>query len=466
MSSSRIRAALALALIFVMGAPLSDAYSVLTHEQIIDLAWRDAIRPTLLSRYPNATPAQLKEAHAYAYGGCVIQDSGYYPFGHMFMSELTHYVRAGDFVASLIHDARNINELAFALGALSHYVGDSIGHHDAVNPSTAIEFPKLRQEYGPVVTYDESPHAHVRTEFAFDIDQLSKDRTAPAGYLRHVGLKVATRLMQESFYETYGLRLNTMWVNPRAEADTYRWSVRSFLPAIAEAEVVLHRKSFPADVHNQPFDEYMARLSKADFKPEWGPYRKKPGFGTHVLAVIIVILPKVGVLSELSIRGPKSTTETRYIESVNRSMVRYEYLLGELAQHPKASPRLTMNLENIDLDTGARAIPGTYRLMDKTYAKLLGRIVEVKNPIPATLKRNIEDYYSNPNSPISTKRHKRAWRRVQQELTVLESMAVVRDTDLPPSLTEGKPAPSQGTPASSQTPPSSTQGTRPATQGN
>jgi hypothetical protein len=449
MNSSRIRAALALALIFLIGVRLSDAYSVLTHEQIIDLAWKDSIRPTLLSRYPNATEAQLKLAHSYAYGGCVIQDEGYYPFGHAFFSDLTHYVRTGDFIAYLIQDSRNINELAFALGALSHYVGDSIGHHDAVNPSTAIEFPSLKQKYGPVVTYDENPHAHVRTEFAFDIDQLSKKRMAPSAYLAHEGLRVPIRLLRIAFYQTYGLNLNTMMVNQVAAVQTYRWSVRSFLPMVSYGEVLVHRKDFPADTPGPQFDEYVQRLSQADFNNGWEHYRKKAGIKTHVIAVLIIILPKIGPLSDLAIRGPQPSTEARYIESVNRSVDWYEQLLGALAKKPKAPPRATMNLDNRDLDTGAIARPGTYRLMDETYAKLLGRIVFVRKPIPATLKRDIQAYYSDPNAPISTKRHKRAWRKVQQQLTILESMPVVPDSDPPPEITQGAPSSTQATPSSS-----------------
>jgi hypothetical protein len=437
MNSPRIRAALALMLIFTLGARPSSAYSVLTHEQIIDLAWKDAIRPTLLSRYPHATEAELKEAHAYAYGGCVIQDEGYYPFGHAFLSELTHYVRTGDFVAYLIRDSQNIYELAFALGALSHYVGDSVGHHDAVNPSTAVEFPGLESKYGPTVTYDENPHAHVRTEFAFDIDQLSKRRIAPSAYWNHVGLKVPIRLLRVAFYQTYGLNLNTMVVNQVAAADLYRWSVRSFLPTIAYGEVLVHRKDFPPDTPGPQFDEYVQRLSRADFNNGWEQYRKKAGIRTHVIAVLIVILPKIGPLSDLAIRGPQASTEARYVESVNRTVDWYEQLLGALAKNPTASPRTTMNLNNRDLDTGAIARPGTYRLMDETYAKLLGRIVVVREPIPTTLKRNIQAYYSDPNAPISTKKHKRAWRRVQQELTVLESMPVVPESDPPASVTKG-----------------------------
>lgn len=437
MNKAGFRALLALMLILALGVNTSAAYSVLTHEQIIDLTWKDAIRPTLLSHYPNATEAELKEAHAYAYGGCVIQDGGYYPFGRVFLSELTHYVRTGDFVANLIRDSRNIDELAFALGALSHYVGDSIGHHDAVNPSTAIEFPNLEQKYGSAVTYDQSPHGHVRTEFAFDIDQLSKRRIAPSAYLNYVGLKVPIRLWEEAFFETYGFKLGSVFVNERAAVPTYRWAVRSFLPRIAYAEVILHRKSFPVDTPGPELDEYAKRLSEADFNNGWEKYRKKAGFKTYFVAGVIVILPKIGPLSDLSIRGPKPETEQKYIASVNRTVARYEYLLDLLTKSPKASARRTLNLDDRDLDTGAMATPGSYPRMDSAYEKLLGRLVAIRGPIPIGVKQDVMHYYANPNAPIATKRHKRAWRRVQQRLTVLESMPVVSDKDAPPSLTQG-----------------------------
>lgn len=433
---SSLRVALALMLVFTFGARPSAAYSVLTHEQIIDLSWKSAIVPVLLSRFPNATPAQLEMAHAYAYGGCVIQDEGYYPFGKEFFSDLTHYVRTGDFVANLIRDSRNINELAFALGALSHYVGDSIGHHDAINPATAIEFPNLRAKYGSVITYDESPHSHVRTEFAFDIDQLSKHRIAPAAYLRHVGLRVSVRLLEQAFYQTYGLRLRSNLVQ-MASIRTYRWSVRTFLPDISYAEVVLHRKNFPADIPGPQFDLYQEHLAKADFNNQWQHYRKKAGVRTHLIAAVIFILPKVGPFADLAIRGPKPTTEQMYIESVNRTVDRYEQLLDRLAKNPSEPPRRAMRIDDLDLDTGTRAIPGSYRLMDKTYAKLLADIVEVRTPIPATIKHDLQAYYSNPNAPISTKKHKRAWRRVQQQLTVLEALPVVSDRDPPAALVYG-----------------------------
>jgi len=91
------------------------AYSVLTHEEIVDLAWTDQIRPLLLQKYPGLSEDQITEAHAYAYGGAVIQDLGYYPFGSKDFSNLVHYVRSGDFVRELILESQDVNEYAFAL---------------------------------------------------------------------------------------------------------------------------------------------------------------------------------------------------------------------------------------------------------------------------------------------------------------------------------------------------------------
>jgi hypothetical protein len=416
-----------LLLFFLWSSQSGFSYSVLTHEQLIDLAWKDSIVPMLLSRYPNATPAELERARAYAYGGSMIQDAGYYPFGHVFFSDLTHYVRTGDFVAALIRNSRNMDELAFALGALSHYVGDSIGHHDAVNPSTAVVFPNLEEKYGPVVTYDESPHGHIRTEFAFDINQLSKRRLAPSAYLNHVGLEVSPRLLAEAFFETYGLRLKSMLVNERAVVGTYRRSARGFLPSIAYAEVLLHRKDFPDDVPSPEFDLYAQRVKEADTTNGWEHYRKgKFSMKTRLLAFVIVITPKIGVLSDLAIRGPNRETEERYVESVNRSLHRYEQLLGYLTQNPKQEPGVTMKLENRDLDTGAPVRPGGYRLTDWTYARLLDRITAHGEPVPVTLKQDVLAYYADPAAPIATKKNKKAWKRVQQDLAVLQAMPVIR----------------------------------------
>lgn len=419
---------ISISLIGVLISPQSFAYSVLTHQQIIDLAWDPSIKPLLLARYPNTTAEQLLVAQSYAYGGCEIQDAGYYPFGNTFFSDLTHYVRTGDFVASLIRNSRDVNELAFALGALSHYVGDSIGHHDAVNPATAIAFPKLALQYGHSITYDESPHGHVRTEFAFDIDQLTKHHFAPAAYLNHIGLRVSGDLLERAFFETYGLHLSEVLGNKRRKAviGSYRHSVRSFLPDFAHAEALIHQHDFPADPPTNQSDELDKRLQQADYNHGWQNTRKKAGFKTHLLAFLVIIMPKIGPASDLSIKIPTEETESKYIASVNRSLDRYQDLLDRLHQFPAENPKITMKLDNRDLDTGYVVQPGGYPRTDKTYAKLLALITEKSTePAPSGLKRDILAYYSNPKSPIITKKNPKAWENVQDELAVLEKMPVV-----------------------------------------
>lgn len=417
--------AVIVALACLLTAPLCFSWSFLTHETIIDIAWDSGIKPVLLSRYPNTTPDELRVAHAYAYGGSVIQDAGYYPFGHPSFSDLAHYVRTGDFVTNLIHQSRNVNELAFALGALSHYVGDTMGHMDAVNPSVAVEFPALASKYGPVVTYEQSPHAHVRTEFAFDVDQLSHSRFAPAGYLRHVGFSVPRDLLERAFYATYGLSLASVIGNESHSFGSYDWSVRQFLPRVAYAEVLLHRKSFPPDEDSPGFHEFDQRLKQTAARTGWEKYRRhKPSFQTRVFAFFIAITPKVFTLSDLAIRGPSQDTEEKYVEGVNRSTDRYLQLLGELAQKQDG-----FSVPDLDLDTGHASLPGTYRLTDETYAKLLGRVTSDNAMPPIGLRQNILAFYSNPSAPIATKKHPRQWARVQQELEVLRNMPATRIPD-------------------------------------
>jgi hypothetical protein len=405
-----------------LGTPRpTGAYSVLTHEQLIDLAWNPSIVPVLLRRYPGLTPGQLEQAHSFAYGGCAIQDLGYYPFGHVFFSELAHYVRSGDFVERLLANARTPDELAFAIGAISHYVGDSIGHAVATNPSEAEEFPNLRKRFGPSIAYDDDPHAHVRTEFAFDIDQLSKHRLAPSAYLRRIGLSVSEDLLERSFYDTYGLPLQSIEGSRHSTAHTYHFAVRTLLPHIAYAENVLHRSRMPPDVDTAEFKQLEALLAEADFEKGWDAYRKKAGIGTYTLAGLIFVAPKVGVLSELAIRGPDAGSEQRYVVSLVASAHFYRATLDAIDDKTgRRNP-----VPNRDLDTGAPVRPGAYRLTDETYAELLHRLAaDPTRLIPAGLKQDIEAYYADPNAPISTKQNPKKWAEVQADLKTLEAMPV------------------------------------------
>jgi hypothetical protein len=416
---TRAMARMLLAAMLWAGPKEVAAYSVLTHQAIIDLSWNNVIRPLLLSRYPGTTEAALQEAHAYAYGGCAIQDAGYYPFSRQFFSDLTHYVRTGDFVEGLLRNARTVNEYAFALGALSHYVSDSVGHADAISPATAIEYPKLRKKYGSIVTYENAPRQYVATEFSFDVDQLSRRQIAPTSYQRRVGLLVPRRLLEQAFFETYGLTFTgVMGKTGRASIQSYRTSIQNFIPGFAQAEVVLHRSKFSKG-HPQSFETIRPYLRHAPYLPAWANAYRDPSIVQHLLAGVIWILPPIGVVRILKIRGPRPETEDLYYTSLKRTLTLYARRVDEL----RLLPAMPLGLPNRDLDTGNWTKPGTYGLTDRTYARLLQEITEnQKTPVPPGLKRDILNYYAVPNAPITTKRDHDQWKRVQKDLALLREM--------------------------------------------
>jgi len=380
---------LVLLLAAILLASDSTAYSVLTHEELIDLAWNDSIRPLLLAKFPKSTDAELVVAHSFAYGGSAVQDMGYYPFGKVFFSELTHYVRSGDFVVRLLSDARTLNEYAFAIGALSHYLGDSIGHSEAVNRATALGFPKLRDKYGESVTYGESPHSHIRTEFAFDVKELSDRAFAPAAYMERVGFRVPRKFLRDVFIATYGIDIAEVLGRARPDLKSYRTSVRSFIPAFAEAEVVLHKKQFLPPPDTEAYRIFAERVAHTNYERRWRHTYKGPGFKAHLLAILVFIVPKIGAASDLAIKIPTHETEEWYLSSVNRTVDEFRAILQNLL-----SAKSPARLANLDLDTGERVRLGDYALADKTYTELLARLTsKPRLGVPADLKRNLLDYY-------------------------------------------------------------------------
>jgi hypothetical protein len=460
MSFVRKLSALAVFLCLLGVARPANAYSLLTHEQLIDLTWQSSIVPLLLSRYPTLTPAEIEHARAYAYGGCVIQDIGYYPYGDQFFSDLTHYVRTGDFVVNLFRNAGNADELAFAIGALSHYIGDNIGHSEATNLSVPIEFPKLRDKYGHTVSYAEGEHQHVQTEFAFDINEIAHHRFAPVHYLRHVGLQVPTKQLSLAFYQTYGLREDfTSTRHQRINIGAYRFAVHGFIPRIAYAVTILHRRHEPADVDNADLQQLTREITAVAQQNDWDAYRKHAGIGTYTLAGLIYIIPKIGPLKLVAVKGPTSKTEIDYIHSVIRSTDELNYALRRFTPPPATKPTAALAaaadktsdpapsaapvpenpfasqiiprqsrdtrhpLPNRDLDTGSPVRPAGYRLTDDTYATLLHRIAQTPTvPIPPGIKLDILAYYSDLDLPFATKKDPDDWATVQKDLLTLNTM--------------------------------------------
>jgi hypothetical protein len=414
----------------------AGAYSVLTHEELIDLAWNSSIRPFLLERFPGATENQLREAHAYAYGGSAIQDMGYYPFGKKFFSNLTHYVRTGDFIVWLFRNARTMDEYAFAIGALSHYLGDTIGHSQAINPATGVEFPKLKDKFGRSVTYGESPHGHIRTEFAFDIEGLTDAAFAPPAYLSFIGFQVPRKFLEQAFFETYGFDVHEVLGRAHPALRSYRTAVRSFIPAIAQAEVVLHRHQFLPPPDDEAYRIFNERVSRTNYERNWKHTYRGPGFKAHVLAALVFLMPKIGTAADLAIKIPNKDTEEWYLRSVNQTVDSFRAMLDKLrggadagnASLAAARPNVAnlnlaklnlanMTLANLDLDTGKIIKRGDYPLADKTYAQLLKRLTsKPERRVSENVKQNIIQYYAASQTTPDPGAH------VNEELEVLKAM--------------------------------------------
>jgi hypothetical protein len=429
------------------------AYSLLTHEQLIDLTWDDSIVPLLRSRYPVLTPSEIEHARAYAYGGCVIQDIGYYPFGDRSFSNLTHYVRSGDFVVALFRNAGNANELAFAVGALSHYIGDVAGHSLATNLAVPVEFPKLRAKYGSVVSYAEGERQHVQTEFAFDVNELAHHRMAPFRYQKHIGLEVPVKQLALAYYQTYGLTEDFSGTHGRRfNVGAYRSATRAFIPRVARALTILHRKVEPPDPANAEIVELRKEVAAVAAENQWDKYRRKAGIGIYSLAALIFILPKIGPLKMAAIKGPTISTEADYVHSVSMCVGSLRRLLARFtppargssttsrpsssnedsqsetnATRQRATPTDPQEphhpLKNRDLDTGYVVRPGGYPLTDATYAGLLHRLTrETERPIPPGIKDDIQAFYSDLDLAITTKKDAARWKEVLVDLATLKTM--------------------------------------------
>ncbi len=391
------------------------AYSVLTHEEIVDLAWKDHLVPMLKKRFPAATDEDLKKAHAFAYGGSVMQDMGYYPFGNKYFSDLTHYVRSGDFVVSLIKEASDIDEYAFALGALAHYSADNCGH-PTVNQAVGIEFPKLEKKYGKVVTYEDNPKAHIRTEFGFDVTQVAKNRYTSDRYHDFIGFEISKPVMERAFQDTYGIPLNDVISNEDLAIGTFRRAIASVIPEMTRVALIARRQEIVSETPNFRARQFRYYLSRTSYQKEWGKGYRRPGFGTRVLAFFLRFVPKIGPFKALDFKIPTQKTEDLYIASVDKTVEDYTKLLQETADG-------NLQLANTDFDTGHETRAGEYRLTDDAYARLLDQLAGHNfDQISPELRGNILAFYSDPNALIATKKKPAAWQKTQEELERLRTL--------------------------------------------
>jgi Zinc dependent phospholipase C len=391
----------------------SIAYSVLTHEEIVDLVWTDELRPLLLKRFPTLTEEQLKEAHGYAYGGAVIQDLGYYPFGSVEFSDLVHYVRSGDFVRELLAQSQDANEYAFALGALAHYASDIAGH-PAVNQAVSIQYPKLRAKYGNSVRFAEDHTAHLKTEFGFDMVQVAKNRYASQQYHDFIGFQVSKSLLERTFPIVYGVELKDVLAHEGLTIGSYRFAISRMIPKMTQIALRTHEKDMKKETPSFAKKKFLYRLSRSDYEKEWGKDYKRDGFKVRLFAVLLRYMPKVGPFKALAFNSPTPKTAELYFKSINATVDQYRIYL----QQVRAG---SLELANSDFDTGKETKAAEYSLTDESYAKLLNRLEGRKFALTSPdLRDNILNFYADLTLPLETKKDSVRWQAVLTSLDQLK----------------------------------------------
>ncbi len=401
----------------LVSASLSYGYSVLTHEAIVDSLWDTSIHQALVAKFPEATAPELEQAQAYAYGGCVLQDMGYYPFGSRFFSDLTHYVRSGDFIAALLREAQDLDGYAFALGALAHYAADSSGHRIATNRAVPMLYPKLRRKFGNEVTFWDDPVSHLRTEFGFDVLQVASGRYAPDRYRGYIGFHVSRPTLERAFLDTYGLEMKDVFGNLNLALGSYRFSVGSIIPGMTRVAWSLKHEQIEKEIPGITRKKFLYNLSRASYEKEWGTEYHKPGLRTRFVTVLFRIMPKVGPFKSVKITTPTPEVEKLFMASFNATVDRYRALLA------KVNPA-GLELPNENFDVGALTRPGQYQGADEAYAKLVGKLADRQFAgIPPELRENILLFYKDPNPPNSTPKEKAARAKLLDDLGRLQAVA-------------------------------------------
>jgi hypothetical protein len=341
-----------------------NAYSVLTHQALIDASWDLHLKPMLKKRFPEATEIQLKEAHAYAYGGAIALDMGYYPFGSELFTNLTHYVRSGDFVMALIKEAKDLNAYAFALGSLCHYHADVYGHKLGTNPATALIYPKSKEKHGHSVTYAEDKIAHMRTEFSFDVLQTARGNYASKQYHDFIGFKIDTAVLETAFFQTYGLHIRDVFKNFNSALKMFRWSVAHFFPAITRTAWATKQSDIKKLNPTATARSFTYRMERRNRGKERGKEEERPTAGTKFIAFLIRISPKVGPLKVLKFKAPGPEAEKLFIQSFDTVLLHYIDALRKVQQSD-------LSLVNMDYDIGEPVTPCNYELTDAAYDALV-----------------------------------------------------------------------------------------------
>ncbi|WP_139924049.1 zinc dependent phospholipase C family protein [Hymenobacter sp. DG01] len=385
---------LGVAVLLGLAAQPAAAYSVLTHQANVDSSWTRCLLPLLQRRYPGASEQQLNEAKSYAYGGSILQDMGYYPFGSELFTNLTHYVRSGDFVRNLLDEAHGRNEYAFALGALAHYAADIHGHPEGTNRAMPSVYPELKAKFGNSITYEEAPIQHTQLEFAFDVVQVAAGRYRTADYQRYIGFQVSKPVLEQAFLKTYGLELGQVVFNVDLAVSSFRFAVRSLIPIASRAAWQSQKKEIRRLSPQARRREYVYQESEREYRRRYGTDYEHPGTGARVLSYFVRVLPKIGPLRPFAFKLPTPEAQELFKGSFRMVMRNYCTLLE---QEPRDTTALAPRLPNADFDTGKPTRLGEYALTDETYGEWLRKLADKKfDHLTAPQQQHLLSFFNQP----------------------------------------------------------------------
>ena len=386
----RVRSFGTLVVVVLLGiCPVTGhAFSVLAHQAIVDDSWDGTVVRELRRRFPAASNEEIEKARAFARGGSHIADLGYFPLGNKLFTDLVHYVRSGDFIAALLEHARTLDEYAFALGALSHYVTDDVGHPEATNPSVGKIYPKLRERYGDKPTYADDHSAHIATEFRFDVLQIVRTKKVPDLVEHAVSFQVPKRLLEEAFRRTYGLALDDIFANTDVAIATYRWGFRDIIHEVTAVAWALHRADIEKLDPQATAEGVVFDLPRKDFEKEFGKAYREPGYFARFVGILVKLVPDIGPFERLPHKPLPEPIRARFVKAFDHALARYRTEVTRVRDG-------RLQLANETLDTGDPTRRGAYAPADEAYAELLEKLSdEGFVEVPRELRADILRFYA------------------------------------------------------------------------
>jgi hypothetical protein len=256
-----------------------------------------------------------------------------------------------------------------------------------------ILYPNLRRKFGDEVTFGEDPLSHLKTEFGFDVLQVARGHYASKAYHDSIGFQVSKGLLERAFHRTYGLKLEDIFGRLDLALETYRYSIRSFIPEATKAGWATKNKEIMAQHPGISRKEFVYNISRASYEKEWGVDYQRPGPGARCIAVLFRLIPKFGPFKAFGFKVPTPEVEQLFEDSFDAAVRRNR---SSFAQAEKSDLRLS----NRDLDTGRPVSPGEYALTDRTYDKLLVKLAEKKfEGVTPEIRENILGFYDAMKSP-------------------------------------------------------------------